>query len=145
MAKRFYESMFLVDSNWANSNWQECTDTVTAIVEKYNGSVRRLERWADRQLKYPIKIERTIHRRGTYILTALEMPTEAPNQVQREVRLDPRFLRALFVIRRDDEIEKIFDKFPEIDSYRRRGDGEGEDGEEARGGDGDDGDDHSED
>lgn len=129
MAKRFYESMFLVDSNWATTNWQECEDKVREMIEKYSGTIRRLEKKWDRRLAYPIKIERTVHRKGTYILSAVELPTDAPNQIKRDAELDPRFLRTLFVARRDDEIDKIFDDFPEFDVHRRRGEGAEEGGE----------------
>jgi len=122
--RRFYEAMFLVDSNWATTNWQETLDTVTNVVQRYDGKIRRIEKWGDRKLAYPIRIERTVHRRGTYLLLALELPTGAPNQILHDLQLDPRFLRTLTQVRRDDEIDKIFDVFPAMESLKRRRDGE---------------------
>lgn len=126
MSNRFYEGMFLVDANWAANSFDEVQSTVQGLVEKVGGKVRRMERWDDRRLAYPIYIERTVHRRGTYVLTSSELPNNGPGDLYREVELDTRFLRCLILQRRADEIDRIFDQFEDLDA-RRRGAGDDED------------------
>lgn len=119
---RFYECMFLVDANWASNDFDGVVASIEEKVTKHGGTIRRLERWQDerqRRLAYPIKRERVLHKFGAFILCALELPPEAPREIAREVELDSHFLRALILQRRDDEIDRIFESFPETDSRGR--------------------------
>ena len=119
--------MFLVDANWAANSFDEVQSTVQGLVEKVGGTIRRMERWDDRRLAYPIYIERTVHRRGTYVLTSSELPANGPGDLYREIELDTRFLRCMIIKRREDEIDRIFDQFEDLDARRR---GTSEDGED---------------
>ncbi|MGE0433039.1 MAG: 30S ribosomal protein S6 [Planctomycetota bacterium] len=128
VSNRFYEGMFLVDANWAANSFDEVQSVVQGLVEKVGGSLRRLEKWQDRRLEYPIYIERTVHRRGCYVLTSSELPNNGPSDLYREIELDTRFLRCLILKRRADEIDRIFDQFEDLDARRRgSGDDEGDD------------------
>ena len=116
---RFYEMMFLVDSNWIANEGEAGYQALESRIQKHGGRIIRLDKWDDRKLAYPIKVERTTHKRGTYVLAAVEGPTTAPALIRRDCEFDPNTLRVLILSRRDDEIEKIFDPFPETDSRGR--------------------------
>ena len=116
---RFYEGMFLVDSSWANKAADEVVATITELVEKYNGSIIRLEKWEERKLAYSIKIERTIHKRGVYYLSALKLEPSSVNKIYNDIKLNTSFIRAQLIVKQEDEIDKIFLPFPTLEQWRR--------------------------
>ncbi|MCD4658181.1 MAG: 30S ribosomal protein S6 [Planctomycetes bacterium] len=117
--QRFYEGMFLVDSSWANKQADEVVAAITEMVDRYNGSRIRLEKWEERNLAYSIKIERTVHKRGVYYLSALKLEPSSINKIYHEIKLNTSFIRAQFLQKREDEIDKIFLQFPTLEQWRR--------------------------
>lgn len=125
--ERHYEGMFLLDSNWSSKDWDAAQAHVTALVEKVSGTIVRGEKWEDRKLAYSIRQQHVVHKRGTYFLAHLLMPTEAIGKLRREIELDDYVLRALFLRTREERSAWIFEPFPEIETRKRRDDDDDDD------------------
>ena len=62
MALNLYEAMFLVDSARGGSQFSAVVQHISELIERHEGKVERIERWAERKLAYPIKhVEKGIY------------------------------------------------------------------------------------
>lgn len=66
---------------------------VKAIIEKSGGAVARTMLWANRKLSYPIAGNQT----GTYVLCWFSAEHRVPGELDREVRINERFLRHMVI------------------------------------------------
>ncbi len=99
---RNYEAMFLVESGYASSHWNECIEEIKGLFERHGCEIIRLVKWDDRKLAYPI--ER--HKRGVYILCYFRAPNDSLGSIERNVRLSEHLLRAL-ILRREKMTEQM--------------------------------------
>lgn len=125
-----YEVMLLVDPNWYNRSADDADRTLTGLFEKHGGAVERHEKWDERKLAYPIRVEQTMHRRGIYWLCAVKLDPATVTPLRADLELSPNVIRSLILARDEVEFSLIFDPFPEIASRRRTdSDEEGAEGE----------------
>lgn len=95
--KRLYEGMFLVDSGRAARDWAGVMNTIETILAKSDAEIVSLQKWDERPLAYAIgKIER-----GTYILAYFRLDRQRVREIEREVKLSERIIRALILSAED--------------------------------------------
>ncbi len=91
--KRLYEGMFLVDSGEAARDWAGVMNAIETILARSDAEIVSLQKWDERPLAYPIgKVER-----GTYILAYFRLDSQRVREIEREVKLSERIMRALIL------------------------------------------------
>jgi small subunit ribosomal protein S6 len=89
--KKLYEGMFLVDSLEASSDWDGITGLIRNMIQRADGEIVTLKKWDDRRLMYPISGKE----RGTYILCYFKAPGPRITEIEKDVQLSERIMRAL--------------------------------------------------
>lgn len=90
---RTYELMYLLDNNTVRAGWKESKQAMAALVEKHGGKVLTARRWEERKLAYTIRQRR----RGTYLLSYVEMAPSGVASLRRELDLTETVLRYLIL------------------------------------------------
>ena len=90
---RKYESMFLVDSAVAASNWDDVVERINTVLKRANAKVARLEEWDERRLCFEIEGRK----RGTYILCHFDADPDSIRGIERDVQIDESILRVLIL------------------------------------------------
>jgi small subunit ribosomal protein S6 len=109
--------MFLVDSKESKKSTGSVEEGINALIEKCKGQVIRFEMWDERKIAYEINGTSN----GTYYLYYFSGDPETISQLNRECKLSPLVLRALFL-----RVKKIPD--PETTKPREREDAFGDRG-----------------
>jgi small subunit ribosomal protein S6 len=91
--KKLYEVMFLIDSAEAAKDWDGIIELVTKMLNKIDAQIVSLRKWDDRPLAYPIKRVA----RGTYILAYFKADGLKIHELERDVLLSERVMRALIL------------------------------------------------
>lgn len=91
--KRLYEGLFLVDSALAASDWEGILGTIRTVLEKADAEIVSIKKWDECRLAYQIKGVS----RGTYILAYFRSPGGRIRQIERDVQLSERIMRALIL------------------------------------------------
>jgi small subunit ribosomal protein S6 len=108
--KKLYEAMFLIDSAEAAKDWDGIIDLVTKMLNKIEAQIISLKKWDERPLAYSIKR----CSRGTYILSYFKADGRKITELERDVLLSERIMRALIL--RIDHLteEEIIKKMTEV-------------------------------
>lgn len=69
-------------------------ELVRSLIEKVGGKLDNLLLWANRKLSYPIGGNQT----GTYVLAWFTGESKVPSELDREVRINERFLRHMTLV-----------------------------------------------
>ncbi len=99
--KKLYEAMFLIDSAEAAKDWDGIIELITKMLSKIEAEVVSLKKWDERPLAYPIKR----CTRGTYILSYFRADGRRIHELERDVLLSERIMRAL-ILRMDHMTEE---------------------------------------
>lgn len=91
--KKLYEVMFLIDSAEAAKDWDGIIELVTKMLNKIDAQIVSLRKWDERPLAYPIKK----CSRGTYILAYFRADGQKIHELERDVLLSERIMRALIL------------------------------------------------
>jgi len=91
--KKLYEVMFLIDSAEAAKDWDGIIELVTKMLNKIDAQIVSLKKWDERPLAYPIKRVS----RGTYILAYFKADGLKIHELERDVLLSERVMRALIL------------------------------------------------
>jgi small subunit ribosomal protein S6 len=91
--KKLYEVMFLIDSAEAAKDWDGIIELVTKMLNKIDAQIVSLKKWDERPLAYPIKR----CSRGTYILAYFKADGLKIHELERDVLLSERVMRALIL------------------------------------------------
>jgi len=91
--KKLYEVMFLIDSAEAAKDWDGIIELVTKMLNKIDAQIVSLRKWDERPLAYPIKRVS----RGTYILAYFKADGLKIHELERDVLLSERVMRALIL------------------------------------------------
>jgi small subunit ribosomal protein S6 len=102
--------MFLVDSSQAASDWDGIIDTVKNILAKADAEIISLKKWADRRLTYPINHKA----KGTYILCYFKADGGKIQDIERDVQLTERIMRALILSVDKQMLKQIEKDVPQI-------------------------------
>ncbi len=116
VAKRLYESLFLVDSGDAASDWDGINKTIEKILTKADAEIVSVRKWDERRLAYEINKKA----RGTYILVYFNGDTAKISQIERDVQLSEQIMRVM-ILRTDKMTQKDIDKdTPAVKSEKER-------------------------
>jgi small subunit ribosomal protein S6 len=102
---KLYEAMFLVDSADATTDWDGITATIKNILEKAGAGIVSIKKWDDRKLAYPINGKG----KGTYILCYFKAEGNKLQDINRDIHLSERIMRALVLCaenRQTEDVEK---------------------------------------
>jgi len=93
--------MFLIDSAEAAKDWDGIIELVTKMLNKIDAQILSLKKWDERPLAYSIKR----CSRGTYILAYFRADGRKITELERDVLLSERVMRAL-ILRMDHLTEE---------------------------------------
>jgi small subunit ribosomal protein S6 len=85
--------MFLIDSAEAAKDWDGIIELVTKMLNKIDAQILSLKKWDERPLAYSIKR----CSRGTYILAYFKADGLKITELERDVLLSERIMRALIL------------------------------------------------
>ncbi len=91
--EKLYEAMFLIDAAEAASDWEGVNKTIKTILEKADAEIVSMRKWDERKLAYNIKGQS----RGTYILCYFKAEGNKIQEIERDVQLSERIMRALIL------------------------------------------------
>jgi len=90
---RQYEMMAVVRADLSDTDMSAQLDSIKGWIESAGGSVVETNHWGRRRMAYPIEKQRD----GFYALYTLELPADAPAEIERNMRLSENLLRFLIV------------------------------------------------
>jgi small subunit ribosomal protein S6 len=128
---KLYEAMFLVDSAEATTDWDGVTAAIKGILEKAGAEIVSMRKWDDRKLAYEIKGKS----KGTYILCYFRAAGSKLRDIEKDIQLSERIMRALILCAEHRQIEDIetvavSQTAGEAESPKRTGKGRGTRNEE---------------
>jgi len=91
--KRLYEGMFLVDSAQAAADWDGVLEAIRTVLDRAGAEIVSMRKWDERRLAYEIKGVS----RGTYILTYFKVDGRKISEIERDVQLSERIMRAMIL------------------------------------------------
>jgi len=91
MAK--YELMVIIDPSLSEEERNASIDNLKSILEKYSAKIEKEDVWAERKLAYKINKSDT----GYYILYNLELDWKNIKDISKEINLDRKVWRYMFV------------------------------------------------
>jgi small subunit ribosomal protein S6 len=100
---KLYEAMFLVDSAEATTDWDGVTANIKNILEKAGAEIISIKKWDDRKLAYPIKGKS----KGAYILCYFKVEGSKLQEIDRDIHLSERIMRALVLCAENRQIEDV--------------------------------------
>ncbi|MCD4699802.1 MAG: 30S ribosomal protein S6 [Phycisphaerae bacterium] len=86
-----YEAMFLLDAD--NSDFESASAPVREVLERAGAEVLTMKPWDERRLAYTIKGRK----RGLYILTYFKADPTKMDEMQHDIQLNDRLLRAIIL------------------------------------------------
>jgi len=88
-----YESVFIARQDVSATQVDSLTDSFEKIISENGGSVERREYWGLRTLAYRIKK----NRKGHYVMFNMEAPSDAVQEMERNMRLNEDILRYMTI------------------------------------------------
>ncbi len=95
----YYESVFIARQDISAPQVETLTDTFTEIISGGGGNVTKREYWGLRNLAYRIKK----NRKGHYMLLNIDAPSDAIQEMERNMRISEDILRYMTI--RVEELE----------------------------------------
>jgi len=111
---RVYETTFILSPQADDASFDRQIRSVTGLIEKYNGTVLKEDRWGIRRLAYPIKK----FTQGFYTRLVFEATNNLLGDLDRFYRLEEAYIRYLTVSYEGKPIEPSEPR-PERRSRRR--------------------------
>ncbi len=94
----YYENVFIARQDISAAQVDTLADTFSEFVTGAGGQIHRREYWGLKSLQYRIKK----NRKGHYVLMNIEAPSEAMQEMERQMRLNEDVLRHMTI--RTEEI-----------------------------------------
>lgn len=115
----FYEGVFIARQDASTAQVDGLQDTFVALIEEKGGKVTKREYWGLRNIAYRMKK----NRKGHYVLFNIDAPSEAIDELDRQLRLNEDVLRHLVVRveELDAEPSVMMQKGRDRDDRPRRG------------------------
>ena len=111
---RTYEGMFLLDAG--NPDFESASAPVRDLLARVQAEVLALKPWDERRLAYEIRGRR----RGLYVLTYFRADPAKVAELQHDVQLDERILRALVLSADHVSAEQMQAETPATQASARR-------------------------
>ena len=116
-----YEHVYLARQDLSTQQVEELTAQLTGVIQQQGGKVTKNEYWGLKSLSYRINK----NRKGHYSLLAIDAPSAAVKEMERQLSINEDVLRYLTIrveeldlelspvlARRDRERERRFDEAP---------------------------------
>jgi small subunit ribosomal protein S6 len=85
--------MVVLDPNLDETAVEALNTRIQTLVTQRGGTVESVDSWGRKRLAYPIGRLRD----GVYILTRLQLPPNAPGEIERALKLNETVIRHLLV------------------------------------------------
>lgn len=111
---RLYENVLILHPELDEEQIDAHIERFTAIVERLNGQLAKIEKWGKKKLAYPVKK----HRYGFYVLLRFHGTPELIGELERNYRLMDTVLRYLTVhLEREpvDTVPLLDDDIPDFE------------------------------
>ena len=95
-----YENVFIARQELSTAQVEAMTESLSNIIKDNGGTVAKTEYWGLKTLAYRIKK----NRKGHYVLFNLDAPSDAVQEMERNMRINEDLLRYLTI--RVDELEE---------------------------------------
>tara|TARA_Y100001978_G_C23599235_1_gene387873 strand:- start:299 stop:685 length:387 start_codon:yes stop_codon:yes gene_type:complete len=86
-----YESVIIGRQDLTEGQFETLIEKFIAVIQSFNGEVKKRENWGIRNLAYKINK----NRKGHYILLNIDAPPEALTEYERLMRIDEDIIRFL--------------------------------------------------
>jgi small subunit ribosomal protein S6 len=93
---RAYEMTVVLRAEMQEDSFTALIDTIKTWIESNGGQLAEVSHWGRRRLAYPINRQRE----GYYLVYKLNLPPAAPEELERNMRINENVLR--FLITRAD-------------------------------------------
>jgi small subunit ribosomal protein S6 len=123
----YYEHVLITRQDISPQQAETLNEELKALIEGQGGHIAKIEYWGLRNLSYRIKK----NRKGHYSLLAIDAPSDAVKEMERQLSINEDVLRYLtlrvdeldlelspVLARRDRERERRFDEVPSMDRDR---------------------------
>jgi small subunit ribosomal protein S6 len=90
-----YEGVFILKPDFKDEEIKSACKTITDMVSKNGGSIKKEENWGKRQLAYPVKKFKD----GYYYKLDFDAPPSAVAKLEAAYKLDADILRAMITKR----------------------------------------------
>jgi small subunit ribosomal protein S6 len=94
---RKYELAVIIRADLSDEETTAQIETIQGWIESNGGSVLEIDRWGRRRLAYPIRKQQD----GYYTLFKIELPPNAPTEIERNMHISESLLR--YLITREGE------------------------------------------
>lgn len=91
--KRKYEAMILIDSSLASTEWDQVMSDINTVFSRSEADVISMRKWDERRLQYEVDG----CKRGTYFLAYIQMDPAKVSNMERDIQLSERLLRAMIL------------------------------------------------
>jgi len=118
--RKLYEGMFLVDSALATADWDGVLSTIRTILERAEAEIVSLRKWDERKLVYNISGKS----RGTYILSHFRAEGNRIRDIERDVQLSEKIMRALILNAEQMTPTDIAKETPAVKTEKSAGSGQ---------------------
>lgn len=89
----FYETVFIARQDLSPTQVDALIDGYKKIMDEYKGKITKTEYWGLKKFAYPINK----NPRGHYALLNIEAPTEAIQEMERQMRLNEDVVRYMSI------------------------------------------------
>ncbi len=89
----YYENIFIARQDISSAQVDALADTFSEVITGAGGQIHRREYWGLKSLQYRIKK----NRKGHYVLLNIEAPSEAMQEMERQMRLNEDVLRHMTI------------------------------------------------
>ena len=93
VVKKLYESLFLLDSAEAASDWDGVNSAIKTILDRNKAEIVSICKWDERKLAYDVQKKS----RGTYILCYFQADGQDITSIERDVQLSERIMRVMIL------------------------------------------------
>jgi len=117
----YYEHVLITRQDISPQQAEQLNEDLKALIESRGGHIAKIEYWGLRNLSYRIKK----NRKGHYSLLAIDAPSDAVKEMERQLSINEDVLRYLtlrvdqldlelspILARRDRDRERRFDDIP---------------------------------
>ena len=105
--RKFYETIFIIDSTSEDSAVEETINSVTNLIQSSGYVIRQVDRWGKKRLAYEVKK----HKEGFYVLMVLETEPDFVSQLQRHYQLSESIIKYM-VCKFEGDINQLVSETP---------------------------------
>ena len=88
-----YEALYILRADLSEEAIASAVAKYEKVVADFKGEVEKTDKWGLKRLAYPINFKNE----GFYVLTAFSAPSDAPAELERQMKLSDEVLRYIVV------------------------------------------------